>query len=154
MALRLLGSQDDARDAAQEVFLRLYRYAGSIDASRPLRPWLYSVTMNVCRDVLRRRGAEEARVDRSGAEYAAADPGASADDGAIAAQRQRLLRQALVKMPERERLAIVLRDVEGFDTREVARMLGTSEVTIRSQVSRGRLRLKRLVDRLTKRSRP
>ncbi|MBI4470561.1 MAG: sigma-70 family RNA polymerase sigma factor [Acidobacteria bacterium] len=54
-AWRLLGQLEDAKDAAQEVFLRLYRFLPRLDGDRDLRPWLYRVTINVCRDAERRR---------------------------------------------------------------------------------------------------
>ena len=59
-----------------------------------------------------------------------------------------ILQRALDSLPEKERLAIILRDVEGLSTAEVALILRSSETTVRSQVSRGRLRLKAAIDRL------
>jgi RNA polymerase sigma-70 factor (ECF subfamily) len=59
------------------------------------------------------------------------------------------LRRALDELPEKERLAILLRDVEGFSSNEVASILQSTETTVRSQVSRGRLKLKAVIDRLT-----
>src|SRR5689334_4372440 len=49
-AWRMLGNQDDARDAAQEVFLRAYKYLGSFNADQDFAGWLYRITVNVCRD--------------------------------------------------------------------------------------------------------
>ena len=57
-ALRLLGKMEDAQDASQEVFLRLYRNLGKVRASDNLPGWLYRVTVNVCHDVRRRRPDE------------------------------------------------------------------------------------------------
>jgi RNA polymerase sigma-70 factor (ECF subfamily) len=59
-----------------------------------------------------------------------------------------MLHRALERLPEKERLAIVLRDIEGLSTADVAALLQSSETTVRSQVSRGRLRLKAAVARL------
>jgi RNA polymerase sigma-70 factor (ECF subfamily) len=56
--------------------------------------------------------------------------------------------KALQSLPEKERLAIILRDVEGLSTAEVASILQSSQTTVRSQVSRGRLRLKAAIDHL------
>ena len=56
--------------------------------------------------------------------------------------------KALDSLPEKERMAIVLRDIEGFSTSEVAAILRSSETTVRSQVSRGRLRMKELIDQM------
>ena len=153
-ALRLLGHADDAKDAAQEVFLRLYKYAGSLDPDQPIAPWLYRVTVNVCRDAMRQRmEARRVFAPDDPADYPGGATDGGVEGGLLTRQRRAVLQQALARVPERERLALVLRDIEGLETHEVARMLGTSEVTVRTQVSRGRLRLKRLVDRMMKRTR-
>src|SRR5689334_20878656 len=54
-ACRLLTNRDDARDAAQEVFLRLHKYLHRFDEARELSPWLYQLTVNVCRELARKR---------------------------------------------------------------------------------------------------
>jgi RNA polymerase sigma-70 factor (ECF subfamily) len=147
MAARLLGTRDDARDVAQEVFLRAFKYLHRLNLEKPLEPWLVRITVNVCRDVGRRRQrqrttfvdvAEPETVDRSADQYA----------GLARKQERLILQKALDSLPEKERLAIVLRDVEGLSTAEVASILRSSETTVRSQVSRGRLRLKAVIDRL------
>jgi RNA polymerase sigma-70 factor (ECF subfamily) len=147
MAARLLGTRDDAHDVAQEVFLRAFKYLHRLDLGKPLEPWLMRITVNVCRDVGRQRQRrrntfvdveEPETVDRSADPYA----------GLARKQERLILQRALAGLPEKERLAIVLRDVEGLSTAEVASILGSSETTVRSQVSRGRLRLKAAIDRL------
>jgi RNA polymerase sigma-70 factor, ECF subfamily len=151
IALRLLGHADDARDAAQEVFLRLFKYSASLDPTQPLMPWLSRVTVNVCRDAIRQRMfARQVFASDEAATQRAAAPGEGVESTVLLGQRKRLLREALAQVPERERLALVLRDVQGLPTHDVARILGTTEVTVRTQVSRGRLRLKRLVDGMMK----
>jgi RNA polymerase sigma-70 factor (ECF subfamily) len=147
-ALRLLGNREAAQDAAQEAFLRLHRYLRRFDESRELGPWLYRIVVNVCRDLGRRRGsAPLVALDAvPAAARAATEDGARALDEAIERSRQRsLVQAALLTLPERERAAIVLRDIEGLPTAEVARILGSSEGTVRSQISTGRLKIKRFV---------
>ena len=149
-AWRLLGRVEDAQDAAQEVFLRLYRSLSRIDPGRPLAPWLYRVTVNVCRDLgrkRRRRGrwigssVEELR-EESGLEPE--DPVAGPEHRAEAAQEMRRMLEILRQLPEKERTALVLRDLEGLSTAEVAEVLDSSPVTVRTQISRARLKLHRL----------
>src|SRR5580698_9864743 len=55
LAIRLLGSPDDAQDAAQEVFLRAFKYLHRLDLQKPIEPWLMQMTVNVCRDIGRKR---------------------------------------------------------------------------------------------------
>jgi len=147
MAARLLGTRDDARDVAQEVFLRAFKYLHRLDVQKPVEPWLMRITVNVCRDQARlrqRRQATFVGVEVSDAVDRSADPYADA----ARQQEHRILQHALAMLPEKERLAIVLRDVEGLTTAEVASILQSSETTVRSQVSRGRVRLKAAIDRL------
>lgn len=148
MAARLLGTRDDAHDVAQEVFLRAFKYLHRLDLQKPLEPWLMRITVNVCRDVGRQRQRRRntfVQFEKSETVDQSADPYA----GLARKQERLILQRALANLPEKERLAIILRDVEGLSTAEVASILRSSETTVRSQVSRGRLRLKAAIDRLT-----
>jgi RNA polymerase sigma-70 factor (ECF subfamily) len=147
MAARLLGAREEARDVTQEVFLRAFKYLHRLDVQKPVEPWLMRITVNVCRDAARLRQRrlatfvdvdEPERVDESPDPYA----------GLARKQEHLILQKALETLPEKERLAIVLRDVEGLSTAEVASILRSSETTVRSQVSRGRLKLKAAIERL------
>lgn len=142
-ALHLLGRREDAQDAAQEVFLRLHRHLHRLDGSRELSPWLYRVTVNVCRDLARER------LRHSGPPPADHLVGGGPDPHGEAglAERRRLVSQALGTLPDKERAALVLRDIEGLTTREVARVVGSAEVTVRSQISSARRKIKTAIER-------
>jgi RNA polymerase sigma-70 factor (ECF subfamily) len=147
-AWRLLGSKEDAQDAAQEVFLRLYRYLHHFDEKRPLLPWLYRMTVNVCHDLYRKRRQDDAlaagEVDGTTLTY---DPA-----GEITRSEQRRLIEAAIKtLTEKERAAVLLRDIEGLTTKDVAGILGSSETTVRSQISMARVKIRKFVDRFEKR---
>jgi RNA polymerase sigma-70 factor (ECF subfamily) len=147
MAVRLLGTKDDARDVAQEVFLRAFKYLHRLDLQKPLEPWLIQITVNACRDAARQKQRRrDTFVDVEAPETI--DESANPYSDVAREQERRVLQKALDTLPEKERLAIVLRDVEGLSTAEVASLLRSSEPTVRSQVSRGRLRLKAAIDRL------
>ncbi len=136
-ALHMLGRLEDAQDAAQEVFVRLHRNMRKLDSADAVRRWLYRVTVNVCRDMLRKRHDTSALVEM-------AAPEAGPERLAEEAQRSRAVAQALRQLPEKERAALVLREIEGLSTREVAEILGSSEVTVRSQICSARMKLRRL----------
>lgn len=136
-AYRILGRREDAQDAAQEVFLRLYRNLDRI-AGEP-KPWLYRVTVNVCNDYFRRR------VATTELDEAHADPAPGPDHALSMDERKRLLMEGLQMLPERERTAVVLREIEGLSTRQVAEILGVEEVTVRSQISAARVKLAKYV---------
>ena len=142
-ALRLTGNMEDAQDISQEVFLRLYKNLGKVQAEAALQSWLYRVTVNACHD-LRRRKPASAPVETA-AELVASgtDPQTSLTE----AERRRVLEMSLRILPEKERAALVLRDLEGLSTEEVARALGSSEATVRSQVSKARAKVQDFVQR-------
>jgi RNA polymerase sigma-70 factor (ECF subfamily) len=137
VAYRLLGRMEDAQDAAQEVFLRLFQKRSQIEGDP--KPWLYRVTVNVCNDRHRKR-ALAAQPDEN-----AADPSADALTVLTSQERKRLLTEGLKTLGDRERAAIVLRDIEGHSTQEVAKLLGIEEVTVRSQISVARVKLAKYV---------
>jgi len=138
-AYRLLGRVEDAQDAAQEVFLRLLKNLHRIDGDP--QAWLYRVTVNVCNDQHRRRPAVMELDDHF------ADAAPNAEHALAMEERKRLLAEGLRTLPERERAAVVLRDIEGLSTREVAAILGVEEVTVRSQISMARVKLAKYVRR-------
>jgi RNA polymerase sigma-70 factor, ECF subfamily len=146
-ALRILGRMDLAQDAAQEVFLRMYKYLGSFDDDRELGPWLYRVAVNVSRDVGRRSGGKGVVPLEEIEEPVATRAGAGEIEADLDRERRRaLVARALRALPEKERAALVLRDIEGLSTTEVAEILGSSETTVRSQVCTGRVKVKKLVE--------
>jgi RNA polymerase sigma-70 factor (ECF subfamily) len=143
-ALRLLRRHEDAQDASQEVFLRLFRHWGSI---RPetVEAWLYRTTVNVCLDTLRRRKASGEAVTLEIEPAAPAAPDA-ADDLDDAAKRG-ILERALTHLTPRERAAIALCSIEGRTSAEAAEAMGVTEGTVRALVSTGRAKLKEYVGR-------
>jgi RNA polymerase sigma-70 factor (ECF subfamily) len=146
-ALRLLGNIEDAKDASQEVFLRLYRNLGKVERESNFQAWLYRVTVNVCHDQGRKRKRTVPLEDVPDPASAAADPHQSA----TGAERQRVLHMSLRALSGKERAALVLRDLEGLSTEEVARALGSSEATVRSQISKARVKMRDFVERYFRR---
>jgi RNA polymerase sigma-70 factor (ECF subfamily) len=146
-ALRLLGSMADAQDASQEVFLKLYRNLDKVESSAAFPGWLYRVTVNACHDLRRKRPSSVPMEDAGDPVSGEADP----QQRATAEERRRVLQLSLRMLSEKEREAIVLRDLEGLSTEEVARVLGSSEATVRSQLSKGRIKIKDFVERYFRR---
>ena len=140
-ALRLLGNLEDAQDASQEVFLKLYRNLGKLATEANASAWLYRVTVNVCRDAGRKR-RPMAPVE----ELEALAAGESRGDAGEDQERRRALALGLRRLSERERTAVVLRDLEGLDTGEVARAMGTTEATVRSQISQARMKMREFLE--------
>ena len=140
-ALRMVGNPQDAQDAAQEVFLRMHRHLRQMDDAGNLAGWLYRVTVNACHDVLRKRRSSDPLDDSRLAALGSTE----AELGR--AEQRRLVVEALRNLPEKERAAVTLRDLEGLSTREVAQILGSSEATVRSQISSARLKIRKMLRR-------
>jgi len=151
VSLRILGTREDAHDAAQEVFLRVFRFLHRLDPRKPIEPWLMRVTINVCRDIGRkRRHHQNSAADLNDIDSLAIARVQDPHAGLAEEQQRKLLRRALAELSEGERIAIVLRDVEGLSTAEVAEILQSPEATVRSRISRGRLKLKEVIDRMSR----
>lgn len=147
VAYRLLGSKEDAKDASQEVFLRLHGGLARLDEERELAPWLYRVTVNICHD-LRRKQRHWVALDEA-REIAERRP--DAEQVLTDFQRRRTLAEGLARLPEKERAAVLLRDIEGLSTAEVAAILESTEATVRSQISVARGKLRKFAERVWRR---
>jgi RNA polymerase sigma-70 factor (ECF subfamily) len=156
IAWRMLGNRDDAREATQEVYLRVFRYLARFRAGEDFRGWLYRITINVCRDFARKRRLtaaaqfDDMEVAQAGAATEPSYSGADPESLALHAQQLALVRRALQSLPAKERAALVLRDLEGFSTEQVAQALGSRPVTVRSQVSSARAKIKAYCDKLSR----
>jgi len=149
-AWRLLGDRDQARDAAQEVFMRAFRSLASFRHGESFPAWIQGITVNVCRDHMRRRGplmASEVALASS------PERGLWAAEAALLHGEHRLLVQrALATLTPAERLALTLRDLEGLSTEETSRALGIRAVTVRTQIASARLKLKTFWARMANRT--
>ncbi len=139
---RLLPDRDAAADAFQATFLVLVRRASAVRVDDSLGPWLYGVSRRVAARAratsLRRRARETGGVE--------AVAGPAPDPGR--AERLAILDEEIGRLPERQRAAVVLCDLEGLPHEEAARRLGCPVGTVESRLSRGRQRLR---DRLVRR---
>jgi RNA polymerase sigma-70 factor, ECF subfamily len=147
MSWRMLGNEADARDACQEVFLRVYKYLGRFKQDQDFFAWVYRITVNVCRDMLKKRQQQNDRFGSLAADspeeileipFEQEDP----EQALIRTQRRELISRAITTLPFKERASIVLRDVEGLSTDEVARVLKSSSTTVRSQISSARRKIR------------
>ena len=137
LAWAILGDAEDVKDAVQETFLRVYRVLGRFDARRgDFSGWIARIAVNVCRDALRRRKKTCDELP----EIESDEP--AADEELIHRSELARLRRAVDALPPKERLAVILREVEGLPTEEVATALGTTVTTVRVQVSRARAKLR------------
>src|SRR5882672_9277118 len=120
---RMLGNDADARDASQEVFLRVYKYLGRFKQDQDFFGWLYGITVNVCRDIAKKRqhhSDQFSSFDTGGDEgaYAVSAEHNDAEQALMHTQQRELIGRAMATLPDKERAAIMLRDIEGLATNE------------------------------------
>jgi RNA polymerase sigma-70 factor (ECF subfamily) len=135
---RLVHDEELARDLAQETFWKVYSRLDRFDTSRRFGPWLFQVGVNVGLDWLRRREAPPAAsIDRTQADGKRAldlpDP-----DPRIRAELVQEVQFILEKIPVPYRTILVLRDLEGFSSAEVAAIVGRREATVRWRLAKAR----------------
>lgn len=143
LAWGLLGSRPDAEDVAQEAFLRAFRNIGSFRGQSAFRTWLFQIAINAARTYRRTRDGRP-EDPRGGAMEFDATPGAGSLERAVIARDR--VRRALATLPADLREAVVLRDVNGLDYREIAETLGVPMGTVESRIFRGRARLKHALE--------
>jgi RNA polymerase sigma-70 factor (ECF subfamily) len=145
LALRMVRNADDAEDLLQEIFLQAHRKLGSFKGESTLVTWLYRLAMNHCLDYLRSKAGRMSRATSS-LDADTCPPQPAAPPGQVELTVSRLdLERAIEQLPEGCRAAFLLHDVEGFEHREVAGMLGIAEGTSKSQVHKARLRLRAIL---------
>jgi RNA polymerase sigma-70 factor (ECF subfamily) len=152
------GHPEDAEDVMQDALLKTYQHVGHIAEPNAFRTWLYSTVRNACLMKRRRRAGEPARfesIERGSAPTHGDLPSVDVPDRAPAADQKMIddwadarLRHALAKLPPAYRMIILMREMEGLSTREVATVTGYTEANVKQRLHRGRLMLRRHLDKL------
>ena len=146
VALGYTGNVEEARDVAQEVFVRVWKRLDSCPDPALFLPWLIRVARNACVDHLRRRKARPPAQDVPAEELRGlAHPGPRPDEQLEASSRRDLVYRALQALSEINREIILLKDVQGLALEEIASMLNVPLGTVKSRTNRARLELARAV---------
>jgi RNA polymerase sigma-70 factor, ECF subfamily len=144
VALRTLRDPDEAADALQDAFISAFRAVGSFRAESQVTTWLHRIVVNACLDRMRRRNAKPTSPLPEAGPQEPAEP----RDAMSQRETQLAVQDALSTLPEEQRAAIVLVDVEGYSVAETASILGVAEGTVKSRCARGRAKLAVLLGHL------
>ena len=158
---RLIGDRDRAEDLAQEVFLRVYRHAGTYRVTARFTTWLYTIASNLGKNELRNRARRRnVSVEDTPRELRQEDYHLGTREDFLSPERihelndrQRKVRYAIGSLPEHFRMMLVLRDIEGFSYEEIASMQDLPLGTVKSRINRARLEFKKRVEPLLTASR-
>lgn len=152
LCLRMLGSSAAAEDATQEAFLSAFRamrtFRGAV-----FRPWMMRIAANACTDELRRRHRRpsvsiNAPAPGSDEPFEVADTAAGPETEALRGEQAAMIQKALLRLPNDQRLAVILCDMQGYAYEEIAVVMGCSVGTVKSRISRGREKLRRELEPL------
>ena len=158
---RFAGSADDAQDLTQEVFIKMYRTLKSYDVEKgAFMTWVTTITRNLLVDHFRKTKQDRVTdsLDAAPSEHEDAmplseqieDQSAPPDARAQSQQVGEAVHQALQKLSPDLREAVILRDLQDMDYREIATVLKVPEGTVKSRINRGRAELARLLQRTYK----
>jgi RNA polymerase sigma-70 factor (ECF subfamily) len=144
LCLRMMGSQTEAEDLTQEVFIQLFRKVGSFRGDSAFSTWLHRLTINQVLMHFRRRSFQNEKTSEDG-EMPEQTVHGTADPNKMPVVDRIALKKAIGELPNGYRNVFILHDVEGFEHEEVARMLGISVGTSKSQLHKARLKLRGLL---------
>ena len=142
VAYHYVANAEDARDLAQEAFIRVYQNLALCPDANAFLPWLIRITRNACIDHLRRRGARPPSQDIAADEMVdLRSPAANPEQLYAADARKRLIYRALGEMTALNREMILLKDIQGLALEEIASMLNVPLGTVKSRSNRARIEL-------------
>ena len=141
---RMCRSEDDALEAAQDTFLAVWRGVGSFRADAAFSTWLYRLATNACLDLLRRekKNGGNVSLDDEGSSVEPVDRAPSPEEAVERSETQRMVREALLALPDDYRQILLLRETEQLSYAEIAEITGLELGTVKSRISRARLALR------------
>lgn len=144
LSLRMLGDEQDAMDASQEAFFRAYRALGDFRGRSKFSVWLYSLTANICRDMLRQRGRtalQTSLTDEEGEDLVLPDDALGPQELLEQKELRQTVRDGLARLEPGFREALVLRELNGLTYEEIAAVMGLESGTVKSRIFRARRKL-------------
>ena len=144
-------NQNDIEDLAQEVFIKIYKNLGKFKGESSLYTWIYKITVNLCLDEMKKRKNviyldEKIEVDDGEVNRELPSEEKSQEKLYEEKELQEKLHNCINKLPEKQRVMIVLRDIKGFSYEEISKITDVKLGTVKSQINRARIKLKELLD--------
>ena len=148
IAYSMLSDREDAFDAAQEVFVRVYKNIESFKGQSSFATWLYRITSNVCSDILRKRQRDTNVISLNqftdeNKDIDIKDDSPTVEENMELSERQAAVRGAINELKEEYRVVITLCDIEGMSYDEISDMLNIPTGTVKSRINRARNALKK-----------
>jgi RNA polymerase sigma-70 factor (ECF subfamily) len=156
VALGMLRDKEEARDVAQEAFIKVYRYLAHFKGDASFYTWLYRITVNICIDSMRRKGSkgnehlefdESLQLDTAEANLGALGTrlGTNPQKSALRRELAERITAAIAQIPEAHRQILLLREVEGMSYEDIARTLEIPKGTVMSRLFHARLKMQKIL---------
>lgn len=149
LTLRMCGSPEDAAEAAQETFLAVWQGLGSFRGEASFSTWLYRLASNACVDFLRRenrhRAAAGPSIDDEEMNLVVSDPAPTPQEAAERAELRSQVEAGLRELPPEYRQVLILREIHQLSYEEIGQALCLDSGTVKSRISRGRKRLRKIL---------
>ncbi|MBQ4110809.1 MAG: RNA polymerase sigma factor [Clostridia bacterium] len=150
IALKILGNEADAYDAAQDTFIKVYKNLEKFKGNSSFSTWVYRITSNVCLDIIRKNKNKkntvsidkEIEFDDSDATFEIEDRNADTEEKILEKERSEALHKALSRLNPEQREILVLREFQNLSYDEIANVLNIGTGTVKSKISRARAALK------------
>ena len=150
LAYRVIGREEDARDVAQETFLRAFRALGGFKGQAKFSSWLYRITLNLCRDWIRRERRTPVAQTAGGLDLVElageATPSESVEDLVSRKELGRAVAKAMANLPDEQRTAIILKEYHGLTFQEIAELLDCPLSTVKTRLYQGLTVLRRQLE--------
>lgn len=150
IAYGMLSDREDAYDASQEVFVRVYKNIGSFKEEASFNTWLYRIIANVCSDILRKRQKNSKVISISNMsdeenDMELPDDAPTPEENMELTERQRIVKNAISQLRDEYRIVITMCDIEDMSYDAIADMLGVPKGTVKSRINRARNALKKIL---------
>ncbi len=156
VALGMVKDKEEAYDIAQEAFVKVYKYLDHFKGDASFYTWLYRIAVNICIDVLRRKGAmkgehveldETIQMDTSEANIGALGTrlGTNPQKSALRKELAEKIQEALEQVPEKHRAILLLREIEGMSYEDLARTLKIPKGTVMSRLFHARAKVQKIL---------
>jgi RNA polymerase sigma-70 factor (ECF subfamily) len=141
LAYRVIGREEDARDVCQETFLRAFRALKGFKGQAKFSSWLYRITLNLCRDWIRRERRQPIAQAPEGVDLielaAEATPSESVEELVARREIGRAVARAMADLPDEQRTAIILKEYHGLTFQEIADLLDCPLSTVKTRLYQG-----------------
>jgi RNA polymerase sigma-70 factor (ECF subfamily) len=152
LAYRVIGREEDARDVCQETFLRAFRALRGFKGQAKFSSWLYRITLNLCRDWMRRERRTPVAQAPEGLDLldlaGAQAPSESVEDLVSRRELGQVVARAMATLPEDQRTAIILKEYHGLTFQEIADLLDCPLSTVKTRLYQGLTVLRRQLDQV------